>query len=162
MPMPFGPTLDVVPYVGADGFTIEMNLRPQFLEFMGYEDSSFEATAFAGGNVVSQPIASPRIRQRQLDVQCVVWDQQTLMMGGLISESVTTHKDKVPFLGDIPFLGGLFRGESTARKKKNMQIFVTPKIIDPSGHPVNTPETLPYMRQFWPPDSAPVPQGILP
>jgi len=139
-----------------------MNLQPQFMEFLGYEDSSFEAMAFAGGNVVSQPIASPRIRQRALDVQCVVWDQQTLMLGGLISESATTLKDKVPFLGDIPFLGGLFRGESVAHKKKNMAIFVTPKIIDPAGGLINTHETLPYMRQFWPPDSAPVPQGLVP
>lgn len=156
----FGPVLDVIPYVGADGFTIEMNIRPQFTEFLGYEDTSFEATAFAGGTVVRQPLALPRIRTRQLDVQCVVWDGQTLMLGGLISESVNTTKDKVPFLGDVPFVGRLFRGESTTRKKKNMTIFVTPTIVDPAGNAVNAEETLPFMRQ--PQNEVPGPIGLQP
>jgi Flp pilus assembly secretin CpaC/tetratricopeptide (TPR) repeat protein len=143
----FGPDFQAVPYVSSDMYTIEMQVQPTFTEFLGYEDTTFEATAFAGGNTVTQPIALPRFRTRTLNVDCVVWDGYTLALGGLIAETVLTNKDKVPFLGDIPFLGGLFRGESTQRKKKNMAIYVTTTIIDPAGNPVNTEETLPFMRQ---------------
>ena len=145
--MPFGPDFAAVPYVSSDMFTIEMQVRPTFTEFLGYEDTTFEATAFASGATVTQPLALPRVRRRTLDVDCVVWDGYTLGLGGLIAESVITEKSKVPFLGDVPFVGGLFRGESTQRKKKNMHIFITTTIIDPAGNPVNTEETLPFMRQ---------------
>ena len=143
----FGPDFQAVPYVSSDMYTIEMQVQPSFTEFLGYEDTTFEATAFAGGNVVTQPIALPKFRTRTLNVDCVVWDGYTIALGGLIAESVLHQKDKVPYLGDIPFLGGLFRGESTQRKKKNMHIFITSTIIDPAGNPVNTEETLPFMRQ---------------
>jgi Flp pilus assembly secretin CpaC/tetratricopeptide (TPR) repeat protein len=143
----FGPDFQAVPYVSSDMYTIEMSVQPTFTEFLGYEDTSFEATAFAGGNTVTQPIALPRMRTRTLNVDCVVWDGYTLGLGGLIAETVMTNKDKVPFLGDTPFIGRLFRGESTQRKKKNMHIFITSTIIDPAGNPVNTEETLPFMRQ---------------
>ncbi len=143
----FGPDFQAVPYVSSDMYTIEMQVQPTFTEFLGYEDTTFEATAFAGGNTVTQPIALPRFRTRTLNVDCVVWDGYTLALGGLIAETVLTNKDKVPFLGDVPFIGGLFRGESTQRKKKNMAIYITSTIIDPAGNPVNTEETLPFMRQ---------------
>ena len=143
----FGPSLDVIPYVGADGYTIELSLLPQITEFLGYEDSSFEAQAFVGSQVtVRQAIPLPRRRTRSLQTQCVVWDGQTLVLGGLLAETVQTQKDKVPYLGDIPFFGRLFRGESTTSKKKNMTIFVTPTIIDPAGNRVNTDDLLPFTR----------------
>ncbi len=89
-----------------------------------------------------------------------MWDGYTLGLGGLIAETVLSNKDKLPFLGDAPFIGGLFRGESTQRKKKNMHIFITSTIIDPAGNPVNTEETLPFMRQ--PADEVPNFRGIQP
>ena len=143
----FGPQFSAVPYVSSDMYTINMTVQPTFTEFLGYEDTTFEATAFAGGNVVTQPIALPKMRTRTMNVECVVWDGYTVGLGGLIAESVLHTKDKVPFLGDAPFIGGLFRGESTARKNKNMHIFITSTIIDPAGNPVNVEETLPFYRQ---------------
>ena len=145
--VPTGVQFDALPYVSSDMFTIEMVVRPNFTEFLGYEDTTFEATAFAGGTIITQPIRSPRFRTRSIEVNCVVWDGYTVALAGLISETVMNDKDKVPFLGDIPFVGGLFRGETTNRKKKNMHIFITSTIIDPAGNPVNTEETLPFMRQ---------------
>ena len=55
-----GPELDVLPYVNSDGFTIEMSLAPQITEFLGYEESTFEAAVFAaGGNVVRSAVPCP-------------------------------------------------------------------------------------------------------
>ena len=146
-----GPSLTVLPYVNADGYTIEMSIAPSITEFLGYEESTFEASVFAaGGNVVRQQVPMPRIRTRTLNVQCVVWDQTVLALGGLIAETVQTTKDKVPFLGDLPFVGRLWRGEGRSSKKKNMVIYVKPTIIDPAGNPKNRPGQLPFARTTSP------------
>ena len=156
-PMQMGPQLDVLPYVNSDGFTIEMSLAPQITEFLGYEESTFEAAVFAaGGNVVRSAVPMPRIRTRSLNVSCVVWDQTVLALGGLISENVQTTRDKVPFLGDAPFIGRFFRGKGRNSKKKNMVIYVKPTIIDPAGQPKNRPAQLPFSRT-----ASPNPMGII-
>jgi len=67
-----------------------------------------------------------------------------VVLGCLLSENVNKIKDKVPVLGDIPFVGRLFRSESSKTEKKNLIIFVTPRIIDPAGNPVHTMDSLPY------------------
>ena len=73
-----------------------------------------------------------------------VWDGQTLVLGGLIAENVVKVKDKVPMLGDMPFVGRFFRSERSATEKKNLMIFVSPRIIDPAGNPVHTEDNWPY------------------
>jgi len=49
----------------------------------------------------------PHLRLRQVTTSAIVWDGQTVVLGGLISENVTKTKDKVPMLGDLPFVGRL-------------------------------------------------------
>ena len=68
----------------------------------------------------------------------------------MISENVQTTRDKVPFLGDAPFIGRLFRGKGRNSKKKNMVIYVKPTIIDPAGQPKNRPAQLPFSRTASP------------
>ena len=147
-----GPSLAVLPYVNSDGYTIEMSLVPSITEFLGYEESTFEAAVFAaGGNVVRTAQPMPRIRTRTLNVNCVVWDQTVLAVGGLISETVTTTRDKVPYFGDLPFVGRVFRGRGRNSKKKNMVIYVKPTIIDPAGNKKNNPSQMPFARTVAPP-----------
>jgi general secretion pathway protein D len=67
----------------------------------------------------------------------VIWDGQTIVMGGLINELITRFDDKIPFLGDIPLLGRLFRSKGESSKKRNLLIFVTARIVDPAGQVVN-------------------------
>jgi len=59
----------------------------------------------------------------------VVRDRETMVLGGLIRDNVTTSEDKVPFLGDIPLLGWLFKFKSTKVEKVNLMLFITPYII---------------------------------
>ncbi len=66
---------------------------------------------------------------RQVVTSVNVWDGQTIVLGGLISETITKVSDKVPVLGDIPFLGRLFQSQSSDSTKDNLMIFVTPTII---------------------------------
>ena len=62
-------------------------------------------------------------------------------------------KDKVPVLGDLPFVGRLFRSESSLTKKKNLLIFVTPTIIDPAGNRMHSEEEMPFSQNAIPPQT---------
>ena len=151
--LPFGPTLDVIPYVSADGYSIEMSIVPRVTEFLGYDKiDDFKAVAQTGNNDtrIDSTTPLPKYRTRQVVTSCIVWDGQTVMLGGMISENIFTTKDKVPFLGDLPFVGRAFRSESRNNKKKNMIVFVTPTIIDPAGNRVHNDENLPFARTTIP------------
>ena len=58
-------------------------------------------------------------------------------MGGLTRDEVRSVNDKVPFLGDIPGLGRLFRSEGETRQKRNLLIFVTANLVSPGGSLTN-------------------------
>ena len=72
------------------------------------------------------------------------------MLGGLISENVVRLKDKVPVLGDLPYVGRLFRSEAKSTAKKNLVIFVTPTIIDPAGNRTHLDDDLPFAQSTIP------------
>ncbi len=155
--VPLGPTLDVVPYVSADGYTIQMTIIPSVLEFLGYDDPGqfgIQAQSAGGTTGASQPLTAvlplPHFRLRQVTTSAIVWDGQTIVLGGLITEAVTKQKDKVPVLGDLPFIGRLFRNESNVSKKRNLVIFTTPKIIDPAGNPLHNEDDLPFAQNAIP------------
>lgn len=151
-PMEVGPVLDVLPSVSADGYTIQMTLIPTLKEFLGYDDpGAFVATIQSvGGAGAAAPIITPtpmpKFRLRQVVTSVVVWDGQTVVLGGLISEDVQKVKDKVPVLGDLPLLGRFFRSESSKTSKKNLAIFVTPTLIDPAGNRLHSDEEMPFAQ----------------
>jgi general secretion pathway protein D len=159
--LPFGPVLDVLPTVSADGFTIQLVLIPTITDFVGYDDPGAfvpQAQSVSSGGVgggVGQPLTAqlplPRMKLRQVTTSTIVWDGQTVVLGGLITEAVARVKDKVPFLGDLPYVGKLFRSESSTTAKKNLVIFVTPTIIDPSGNRVHTEDEMPFAQTSVPP-----------
>jgi general secretion pathway protein D len=156
--LPFGPTLDVVPYVSADGFTIQLTLIPSFVEFLGYDNPGQFIpqiqSASSGPGGVAQPITAqlplPHFRVRQVVTSVIVWDGQTVVLGGLMAENVTKMKDKVPVLGDLPVVGRLFRSESSQTQKKNLMIFVTPTIIDPAGNRAHSEDEMPFAQNAIP------------
>jgi general secretion pathway protein D len=164
IPVPLGPTLDVVPYVLADGFTIHLTLIPSLTEFLGYDDPGpfLPQAQSVAGNTLGTPLVAqlplPKFLARSVLTSCNVWDGQTVVLGGLIAEDVQKIKDKVPVLGDIPFLGRFFRSESMASNKRNLIIFVTPTIVDPSGNRVHPEDSLPYDPNA-PKPSIPAPQS---
>ena len=154
--MELGPTLDVIPCVLADGFTVNLTLIPSLTEFVGYEDSSSfnnalptTSGAFPGG-LVMVPTVLPAFRVRQVASAVNVWDGQTVVLGGLLAETVATIKDKVPFLGDLPLAGRFFRSESKTTSKKNLLIFVTPLLIDPAGNRLHSEDEMPFAKDSFP------------
>jgi general secretion pathway protein D len=150
--LPVGPSLDVIPYVSADGFTIQMTIIPTITEFLGYDDpGGFVPQAAATG--VSLPAATlplPHLRLRQIVTSAIVWDGQTVVLGGLITEDTARIKDKIPIIGDLPIVGRLFQSQSSATRKRNLMIFVTPTIIDPAGNRYHTEEEMPFAQNGIP------------
>jgi len=81
-------------------------------------------------NVVdSSVIGLPTTSKRSANTVAVVKDNNTIVIGGLISNQMTTSQSKVPILGEIPFLGALFRSTHNGSTKTNLLIFITPHVI---------------------------------
>jgi general secretion pathway protein D len=147
---PVGVRMEVDPTVGSDGYTIDLNLNPEVTEFDGFINYgspiySVNPSSIVGGilipstrveltpNVINQPVFSVR----KVQTAVTIWDGQTVVLGGLIREDVQDVEDKLPILGDLPFVGRLFKSTVEDHFKRNLMIFVTAKLIDPAGQPVN-------------------------
>jgi general secretion pathway protein D len=140
-----GPVLDVVPYVLADGYTINLALIPSDTEFAGY--GTFTLPQVTGNlNVVQLPTVLPNFTVRQVVTTVNVWDNQTVVLGGLITSSVDSTKNSVPVLGDIPLVGRLFQSQSKTTTRDNLMIFVTSTIVDPAGNRVHSDDELPFAQ----------------
>src|SRR5271170_513656 len=138
-----GPTLDVVPVVLSDGYTINLTLIPQLLQFDQY-DPVPTVPGVTVANVVTIPTVLPHFTVREVVTTVNIWDNQTVVLGGLISSTINSTKDKVPFLGDLPLVGRLFQSQSKVTEKKNLMIFVTATIVDPAGNRVHSDDELPF------------------
>jgi general secretion pathway protein D len=132
---PVGVVFNVTPMVGADGYTINLTLIPQVTDFLGF--INYGNTIVSGGISVPNDIKQPLFSTRDVVTSVVIWDGQTVVLGGLILENLQKLDDKIPFLGDIPMLGRLFRSKTTQRTKSNLLIFVTARLIDPAGNPIH-------------------------
>jgi general secretion pathway protein D len=138
-----GPTLDVVPVVLSDGYTINLTLIPELLQFDQY-DTPPTVPGISVANVVQIPTVLPHFTVREVVTTVNIWDNQTVVLGGLISSSVQTTKDKIPFLGDLPLFGRLFQSQTKSTQRKNLMIFVTATIVDPAGNRVHSDDELPF------------------
>jgi general secretion pathway protein D len=145
-----GPVLDVIPVVLSDGYTINLTLIPSLTEFSGYDPSPV-IPGVNVANVVMIPTILPRFTVRQVVSTVNIWDNQTVVLGGLISSSVQSTKDKIPMLGDLPLVGRLFQSQTKTSVKKNLMIFVTATIVDPAGNRVHSDDELPFLQSTIPP-----------
>ncbi len=131
-----GVILNVTPAVGPDGYTIDLTLVPEVCELEEWLQYGSEMGTYRYN--IPQPVFS----SRNATTSIVIWDGQTVVMGGLIREELVTYKDKIPFLGDIPIIGRLFRSEGQRSRKTNLLIFVTARLVDPSGKPIHKAEAM--------------------
>jgi general secretion pathway protein D len=145
-----GPVLDVIPYVLSDGYTLNLTLIPSLTEFNGY-DTPPAIPGINNSSVVEVPTILPSFTVRQVITTVNIWDNQTVVLGGLISSQIQNTKDKVPVLGDLPLMGTLFQSQSKVSVKKNLMIFVTATIVDPAGNRVHSDDELPFLQSTIPP-----------
>lgn len=116
-----GILLHVTPSVGRDKRTITLSLVP--------EVSEATANAFE----YSGEVKLPKFTTRNLNTSIVVKNGETVVLGGLIKETDTKVRTKVPLLGDLPIIGMLFRKDSDSVQRRNLLIFVTANIVGPKG-----------------------------
>jgi Flp pilus assembly secretin CpaC/tetratricopeptide (TPR) repeat protein len=144
----FGPTLDVIAYVSADEFSVQMTLIPSVTEFIGYDDPGnfVPVASIPSGGTITSVLPLPHFRLRQVVTSVTVWDAQTVVIGGLMTDTIANTKDEVPILGDLPLVGRLFRSEASQKAKKNLMIFVTPTIINPDGTRYHSDDEMPFAQ----------------
>ena len=116
------------------GVTLE--LTPQVLEgdLIRLEIKQ-EITAIAenvaqtiGAGSASIPVG-PTTTKRSMETTTVAQDQQTLVIGGLVRDNITLSEKKIPVLGDIPWIGWLFKSQSRQIEKLNLLVFLTPHLV---------------------------------
>jgi type IV pilus assembly protein PilQ len=71
----------------------------------------------------------PSIDRKEINTQILVDNGDTAVLGGVFEQTTSTNIDKVPFLGDIPFVGNLFKRTVKVDNKTELLIFITPRII---------------------------------
>ena len=84
------------------------------------------------GNFYRMPILNtPEIKTR-----VTVRDGETVIVGGIVSDTTSTINDKIPILGDIPFIGRFFQSKGTQSSKRNLLVFMTCRLVKPDGTPL--------------------------
>ena len=150
-----GIILDVEPVVGDDNRTVELDLAPVTTDVEGFIDygtpikNQVPGTGVNGipsqyTNVLNQ-ILQPVFRTNKVTTKVTVWDGQTVVLGGVVTDQRVDIQDKVPFLGDLPFIGRSFQSKASRMQKKAVIFFVTVHVIDPGGQRVrqdSTPATV--------------------
>ena len=76
------------------------------------------------------PTGQLTINKNAIDTNVLVDNGETVVLGGIFEETSNNSQTKVPFLGDIPYLGKLFRRDSNTENKRELLIFVTPRIVN--------------------------------
>jgi len=160
--------------VGADGYTIDLDLAPEVVDFDGFinygtpirglaSSSAFgqlspPTSVIVSPNVINQPIFSTR----KVTTSVSVFDGQTVVLGGLMREDVQKVQDKTPLLGDIPLIGRLFRSNVDQHVKRNLVIFVSARLMNPAGEPIRSDEETEEEVVAQPPPEATSPLPELP
>jgi type II secretory pathway component GspD/PulD (secretin) len=129
--------LDVTPRISANNL-INLKVQPHVMRLESVQ--TFTAGAAADGTPSTFDV--PIFATSTLDTRVMIPSGNTLVMGGLISDSVSEGNIKVPILGDIPFMGRLFRQDRKTREKGNLVVFITPTIVQDEDFQPTTTEYL--------------------
>jgi len=90
---------------------------------------------------------------RRVETRVLIPSGNTLVMGGLIYDTLNKQKTKVPVLGDLPILGQFFRSSAKQRDKRNLVIFVTPTIVTDGDYTPST-SAADFLKKKAPEDSS--------
>lgn len=104
---------------------VKLKITPQINEgdavLMSIEQ---EVSSIAGATA-----ADVVTNKRQIKTTVLAGNKQTIVLGGLIDDNIQESAQKVPLLGDIPFIGSLFSSKATNKSKRNLMVFIRPTII---------------------------------
>ncbi len=128
-----GIKVGITPFISPDGY-VTLNIKPEYATILRQEK---------GTDANGDYIAATLLSKRNLDLKNIrIKDGETLVIAGMITEEEQKMVGKVPFLGDIPGIGALFRSTSSEKVKNEMVIMITPKIITDTEDAVCNADTL--------------------
>jgi general secretion pathway protein D len=116
-----GVTLEITPQVLEDDL-IRLEIKQ---EITAIQENVAQTI---GSGTASIPVG-PTTSKRSMETTTIAKDQQTIVIGGLVRDNITISERKVPLLGDIPFLGWLFKFQSRQTEKLNLLVFLTPTLV---------------------------------
>lgn len=140
-----GTTFEVEPVISRDGTSVELNLAPAVVEFEGFINYGQPIQTAEGGETIiltENKILQPIFRVVQMNTTISIWNNNTIVIGGLVSDEFSTIDDKTPVFGDLPFLGSMFRSKVKEQRRRALIFFVTVKVIDPGGQPISGASSL--------------------
>ncbi|MFH1096293.1 MAG: AMIN domain-containing protein [Candidatus Desantisbacteria bacterium] len=106
-----GVKLTVIPFINPNDF-VTLSVKPEVSSFKGWAENN-----------------TPIISTKSSVTQLLIKDGETVIIGGIIDDHGTEKTNKVPVLGDLPFVGRLFRMDMKENRKTELVIFITPHII---------------------------------
>jgi type II secretory pathway component GspD/PulD (secretin) len=118
-----GINLEVKPTISYDGTKVMLALHPNIKQFKGFDE-------FITAKL-------PRTDESEVETTVVVASGQTVVLGGMITETKDDDNYKIPLLGNIPILGKMFSHSNESSNPSHLLIFVTATIVDSSGNFVN-------------------------
>ncbi len=133
-----GVILTVVPQVSDDGQMISLYLNPQIIDEPEWKDYGFDYPIMGQSEPYHIKMEQPIFKLRSVEANIAIYNGATVVMGGMITEQRREVNDKIPFLGDIPLIGRLFRSQYEHSEKRNLLIFVTARMVDPAGRTLKT------------------------
>ncbi|WP_299979365.1 type II and III secretion system protein family protein [Desulfobacula sp.] len=142
-----------IPVSDEDGITIEykdygvgLSFTPNVLsqDKINIKVETSVSELLPTANVTNQNFVAPGLSTRRTSTTVELADGQSFAIAGLLSESITETVKKFPFLGDIPFLGVLFRSSSFLKNETELVIIVTPRLVKPINK-----ETLPVPTDYY-------------
>lgn len=137
-----GFVFEIEPTISEDRNYIELRLNPTYSQFDGFIDYGSPINTFASDPITGLPITIPVTRNSilqpvfstiRLNTSVTLADGATMVVGGLHQARIEKVEDKVPVLGDLPFVGRFFQSNGYKPTKRAMIMFVNAKLVDPSG-----------------------------
>ena len=136
-----GIKVTVTPFISPDGY-VYLNMNPNYTvvkdQIKAVNAEATQALKEAGIDEKVEDLQATLLSRRNMELKNVrIKDGDTLVIAGMMREFESRKVNKIPFLGDIPYLGTFFRSSSSTQSKSELVILVTPKIITDSDDVVN-------------------------
>jgi len=137
-----GSGIEVEPTIGDDGYTVDLNLAVTFTEFGGFinygtpiisNNENSSQNSILTDNRIIQPVFS----KTSANAQVLIYDGQTIAIGGMTNQKTETVEDAVPVFSKIPLIGKFFTTDMVRDSRMAVVYFVTVRVVDPAGENAN-------------------------
>ena len=117
-----GISVEITPFISPDGY-VTLDIKPEYATIAEQVTTPSEVPS-------ERDIAATLLQRRNLNLKGIrIKDGETLVIGGMIQETENKNVSKIPFLGDLPVIGMFFRSTTTAKRKEEMVMMITPQIV---------------------------------